>query len=537
MLPSNLLRVKISRGQIRPLYVTLDPDSLALAERIIGLYRDSVGKRKGELLDKVKGVEETRSTDYKLVRGLSALLERECAFEAESALDPTQARMAVFEEASRARATTDEETDAVLLKVASKLGIDQGALESTLYSDIEEELIVREFRAIRSPEHLLKSYNLSLTQTLLFKSLRVEFTASANWKNIFRDVKRFGLIYSVEKNDGEGTGSSSSSSASFLVSLDGPLSLFKLTERYGTSVAKLLPQITAADSWRIKAEILVRSRGNRVYSFEADNNELGDTLHEPSLAETGAIEGRASAFDSAVEERFARSFNSHNTGWTLRREPEPLIAGRHVFIPDFSLEKYGKKVYLEVVGFWTPGYLERKVEKLNIVSNSGIDMIIAVDESLACAKLERLKDRALVFYYKKDVPVKPVAEHLKAVETSILRKQAAAFRPESVVLKGDVVSLESIAKSAGIPVESARAALQSFESEGYARVGDSFVLKTRLADVERKLEGVEKLTDALKVIQDSGFREEDGERVLNSVGYSSVWEGMDVAKARISKRS
>jgi len=39
MLPSNLLRARISKGRIRPLYVALDTESLALAERITGIYR------------------------------------------------------------------------------------------------------------------------------------------------------------------------------------------------------------------------------------------------------------------------------------------------------------------------------------------------------------------------------------------------------------------------------------------------------------------------------------------------------------------
>jgi len=296
----------------------------------------------------------------------------------------------------------------------------------------------------------------------------------------------------------------------------------------------------AAESWKIKAEILARSKGNRVYSFEADSKELGEALREASMEEIGGNNKNYSAlFDSSVEEKFARAFASHNTGWTLKREPEPLLAGRHVLIPDFSFEKYGRKVYLEVVGFWTTRYLERKLDKLKMVSSgsgaAAVDMIIAADESLACAKLERLKGRALVFYYKKEVPVKPVVEHLKEVEASVLRKQAEGFRPESIALKGDIVRLESIAKSAGIPAESLRTVLQRFEADGYVRVGDSFVSVSMLDEVGRKLEGVEKLADALKVIKDSGFREEEGEKVLRAAGYVSVWEEMDLEKARISK--
>jgi predicted nuclease of restriction endonuclease-like RecB superfamily len=126
-------------------------------------------------------------------------------------------------------------------------------------------------------------------------------------------------------------------------------------------------------------------------------------------------------YDSTTEEKFARSFISYGTGWTLRREPEPLIAGTHVLIPDFRFEKDGMKVYLEVVGFWTPEYLARKINKLNSIA--GVDMIVAADESLACSKLDRLKGKALVIYYKREVPMKPIVDHLREREGSVVSKQ------------------------------------------------------------------------------------------------------------------
>src|SRR5438477_1708326 len=52
----------------------------------------------------------------------------------------------------------------------------------------------------------------------------------------------------------------------------------KMTERYGTSIAKLLPQIMISDSWTIKAEILARSKGGKIYNFEADSKELKDVM-------------------------------------------------------------------------------------------------------------------------------------------------------------------------------------------------------------------------------------------------------------------
>jgi predicted nuclease of restriction endonuclease-like RecB superfamily len=534
MLPSNLLRAKISRGRMRPLYVGLDPDTMALAARITGIYRDGVGKRKGELFERLREV-ENEGHDFKLVRGLSTLLERRCIFEAESALNPVEARKAVFKEASRVRSSSSEERDTVLQKVSTELGLSSpDALERTLFSDMEEELILRDFKPLPSADTLLKYYNLSLTQTLLFKSLRVEFSASGNWKNIFRDVRRLGLIYSVDRNDGGGEGQ-------FKVSLDGPLSLFKMTERYGTSIAKLLPQITVSDSWTMKAEILARSKGGKIYNFEADSKELKDLITNVGRGDVIGDDNQQQQqqqqvgrlYDSTVEEKFARSFLSYGTGWALRREPEPLIAGTHVLIPDFSFEKDGMKVYLEVVGFWTPEYLKRKIGKLNLIA--GVDMIIAADESLACSKLERLKGKALVIYYKKDVPMKPIIEHLREREASVIGDQVEKLKSgEAITLKGDVVGIKEIADQKGVAVASVSIALRDFKPEGYVRVGDRFISRAKLNEIDEKLRGVEKLTDALGIIETSGVKQEGG-KVLEALGYTSIWEGMDMGKVRISK--
>jgi uncharacterized protein len=536
MLPSNLLRTRISRGTIRPLYVSLDANTLALAERMTGVYRDGVGKKKGELLERLKEV-ENEGQDFKLVRGLSTLLERRSVFEVESALNPAEVRRAVFREASRVRASSPAERSQVLQKVSLEFGVPSKSLESALFSDMDDELILRDFQPFPDADTLLKYYNLAVTQTLLFKSLRVEFSASGNWKNIFRDVKRLGLIYSVEREKSEGRGE-----GQFKVSLDGPLSLFKMTERYGTSIAKLLPQITAADSWTIKAEILARSKGGKIYNFEADSRELKDVIAADLGRAWGAVrEPRQQPavnplYDSSTEEKFARSFLSYGTGWTLKREPEPLVAGTHVLIPDFRFEKDGMKVYLEVVGFWTPSYLDRKIGKLNLVA--GVDMIIAADESLACSRLERLKGKALVIYYKRDVPLKPIIEHLREREGSVVIGQVEKLKKEggweSITLKGDVISIEEIADQKGVAVASARIALQDFKPEGYVRVGDRFISRAKLDEIDEKLRGIERLTDALSVIEASGVKE-DTNRVLEVLGYTSTWDDLDMDKVRISK--
>ena len=513
MLPSHLLRARISKGKISPIFASLDEKNEALAAQLIEAYKANVGKKQGFLMQMVKSLEEG-VLDYKLIRGLGALLDRRCLFEVEGQFDPKMAREAVFEEASRRRAVGVQERKKVIEDVSLRLKISPDTLEKSLWNDIEEELILRKFEHIAAPS-LIRRYNLSLAQTLLFKCIRMEFTSSGNWKNIFRAIKWLGLMYSVENN-----------AAGYIVSVDGPLSIFKMTDRYGTSVAKLLPEIMRGESWTLKADI-VGKRKNRIYNFEVKSDDVKPIMEDLGYGETS----HSQLYDSTVEQKFATSFNSYNTGWVLKREPEPLIAGKHVLIPDFGLERGGTKVYLEIVGFWTQEYLERKIGKLSALS--GIDMIVAVDESLACSKLQKLKGK--VIYYTKQVPIKPILDHLRKYDEAITQAQVKALRSRGVSLTGDVVSIEDLARSHEASEESVEVVLQGIDTNGYRRVGHYYVSVEMLQMLKEKIErlGEPTLSMAAKLIESHGLRNPTD--VLKELGYAIAWAGLDYERTRVKK--
>jgi len=511
MLPSELLRIRVRQGKVYPFYARIDTNDLRLAEQVIETFRQSLGRKKGELREKLKAFED-RGFDYRLVRGLSTLLERRCVFGADSPVNPREARTMVFEEASRVKAVSVEQREKVLQNVAMKLNITPEALERTLYCDVDEELIVREFEPIEADE-LIKHYNLSLTQTLLFKSLRMEFTCSGNWQNIFRSIKRLGLMYSIERRDQGNT-----------VSVDGPLSLFKMMDRYGTSLAKLLLQIVASKTWKIKADVLGRNK-DRVYLFELGSDQVKGLMEDVSIEETSKR-----SYDSSVEEHFARSFMSYDSGWKLEREPEPLVAGNYVLIPDFKFTKDNLEVYLEIVGFWTQDYLERKVSKLE--SLTGVDMIVAVNENYAGSKFGKLK--AQVIYYSDRVPIKPILGHLRKREDVIRQGEAKTIVPTMIRLEGDIVNIEDIARNHSVSVESAKKILQTVEFEGYRRIGDSYVSISKLEEIGDRLSSTERLSDVLAVIEAYNIR--DPYQIIEALGYTIEWNGLDLERSKIAKK-
>jgi predicted nuclease of restriction endonuclease-like RecB superfamily len=503
---------------IRPVYARLNGQNLELADKLVQTYQGYVGRTKGELEEATSGLER-KGYDYRFVRGLAALLDRRCEFECRSVVDPVEARRAVFQlAAEQGVPTTEEDRQQILQEAANELDVEPEMLEQSLYGDLEAEQILCRFRPLAA-EHLLKRYNLSLTQTLLFRSTEMEFTASGNWQSIFRAIKWLGLIYTIEKRDDQ-----------FWVRVDGPVSLFKLNRRYGTSLAKLLPHIVANPEWRVQAKILHRKSDRRLLDLTLDSRRHGAYL-EPARVLQEAL------YDSVVEQDFAQRFEAMEAGWTLTREPDPIPVGRQVMIPDFRFQKESVQVYLEIAGFWTPRYLQHKLRQLSSVRD--LDMIVAADQKLACKKLDKIGRKLRVVYYKDQVPLKPILDHLREREKRLVEQQVKRLRADGVKVEAPVVTAEDLAATLGVVEEAAKQLLREESFPGYRVVGDMLIKPAMLERIAMELEkredaGQLTLPQAAKIITALGGRRATA--ILEALGYSIQWQGIDPNKATIQKR-
>jgi predicted nuclease of restriction endonuclease-like RecB superfamily len=500
LLPAELLRVRLQKGEVRPSFISKQEEYLKLAGNIISIFNSCIGKKKLYLNQAMKDLEES-VFDYKLVRGLALLLERMCVFEIKAPFEPARARSTVFEIASKLGFT--DKTSAIS-EAAKILGLSYEEVERSLFADLEEELILSAVQHI-SPKELVEQYNLSLTQTLLFRCIKMDFIISDNWKRVFSAIKRNGLMYSIQKSDD-----------SYTISVDGPLSIFRMSERYGTSIAKILPEIMNSVEWKIYADILWRS-SNRIFKLALSSSE-SDLFPKLNNYEN---------YDSSVEERFAEEFSTYDTSWKIRREPEPLLTGSHVIIPDFSFERYGKKVYFEIVGFWTKEYLENKVKKLKMLDK--VDIVLAVNKELACSKFEELPYD--IIYYRNKVPVNAVVERLRKIQQDMESEEISKLENIDIDISGEVVELEEIAKKYHISPDALRKLMISRQLEGYTAVGDCLVSQKKLRMIASKLEGIKKLSDALSLIEGDGIRYPY--ELLRELGYKVKWAGLSIDESTI----
>jgi predicted nuclease of restriction endonuclease-like RecB superfamily len=99
------------------------------------------------------------------------------------------------------------------------------------------------------------------------------------------------------------------------------------------------------------------------------------------------------------------------------------VASDSVFLPDFTLRHAdGREALVEVVGFWTPEYLEEKLRKVTAVQLTHLVLVVRRDLAVGST------GEALA----RDVPATPVVWFAGVPKaTEVLRAVEAVARRES----------------------------------------------------------------------------------------------------------
>ncbi|RZN34788.1 MAG: DUF790 family protein [Methanophagales archaeon ANME-1-THS] len=510
MLPSELLMTRIKKDKIYPDFLPLDHEHLELAEELINVYKDFTGRKKSELEEIIAEFEA--GLNFKRIRGLRTLLERRCSFTSKYLVEPILARRAVFDVASSRSVTTQTERSKVIETVAQNLNVSVEDLEQSLWADLESEILLADFEPL-TPEALVKWYNLTLAQTLLFKSSGMTIAVTSRAPEIFRAIKYFGLMYLQEEGN--------------KVRVEGASSLLKLSERYGTALAKLLPAIVRSESWTLDAEIVIRREDMpRIYHFVMDSHDKDLLAGEEPMREA------VPDFDSSIEQKFYNEFVSLSVAknWELIREPDVLFTRSGIFIPDFKFQhkELELETYFEIVGFWTDEYLKKKLRKLRALP---ITILVAIDQNLACFNAESFGfglDQPLILYTKK-VPIGEVVRYLANIEQEAVKKQVEQFKKMKIVLEGDIIPLKKLTEKYGLSQEAVRASLKNPE---YVVFKDVVVKKEQLSTIKKKLMAVERYVEAREIIEGAGLPNAD--EVLAYFGYKVKWKGLDPNDATIA---
>ena len=246
-----------------------------------------------------------------------------------------------------------------------------------------------------SAEELVGRYNVAQVQGVLYaaRELVVELGQEADLRLVFHYVKLMDLIYRLEPAD-----------RGHRLYLDGPLSLFGSTRKYGLRLAKFLPGLLLTAPWSLSANVDWRGREA---ILQLDSGSSGFTSHYAGpKAERDAGDTR---------EAFVRAWERAKTTGGWRLEPGagvlPIPERKAALVPDFTLvhEKSGEQVHLEILGFWSGRTLVDRVALIRESEKRGHRLLIAASENLGTdseALSEAVQGRVIPF--KGRLGVKPV---------------------------------------------------------------------------------------------------------------------------------
>jgi len=478
-------------GGYHPQFAAAEQESLAA--RIIGTFQGHVDCERGDLDAALTDLERD-AEDFKLVRGFAKLLEREATFETRAPVDPERAREVTFAAAESVGIVTGREREQAITRAADRLDCEPATLEDALYADLEDRQVLAEVDARWEPAELVAQYNLSLAQTALFDATEVR-VRSSDPKAVVSAVKRLRLMYEIQQTD-----------AGREVVVTGPDALFRSTRRYGTRFARLLRTVAKAADWRLTATI--DDRGTE--------REL--TLTNEDVSVPGVDPVTEVTFDSGVEADFATRFESLDLDWELTREPEPLESGAHVVIPDFAFDYQHAdfRVYFEIMGFWTPEYVAKKLARLDTLED--VEMLVAVDESLGVGEEIEARDHRAI-PYSGTVRVKNIRDALRRYEDDLIAEAAAAL-PETLTPGEDVITITDLADRHGVSED----AIETRAFPEHELVGRTLVRPSILEGLADRVEAGMTLADAETVLDEAGV--DDASAVLSRLGYRVEWEGL-----------
>lgn len=358
------------------------------ARELIALFADHLGKTQTAWAQALETYIGDR-LDYVVIRGLAKVLTDAATFSAlEAPLAPLVVRERLFAYGPVSNSTDvfhSQTRTEVVRQAARDFEVSDEQVEQMLFADRAANACLSDIGPAWTPDSLLARYNLELARGVLYWASQLSIEVSDNYKDLWKFLKLFKLMFEAEKV-----------SSGYRLHLDGPISPFvKATTRYGRAFAAFMPALLLCERWRLDA-----------------------TVHPPQslmpimyrLDHTSALQShfkRSGLFDSRLEADFAAEFEAKFGGarghWQLSRESEVLLLGDTVMIPDFLLvdkDDEQRRILIELVGFWHPNYLRRKVEKVRAARCEHLLLLVYKGLNLSAEAFEDTASEAIFFARK-----------------------------------------------------------------------------------------------------------------------------------------
>lgn len=355
MLPPELTRTRKREGNLslNPLSAAERARATELADALLQVTRAMLGCDR-EQVEASWAAVPAAAKERKLLLGLTHLVQQRSAFEAPASAEPERVRRAVFTRAAARRAALAEgeylNRADVLAEVGAELGFSLEVLEQSLYADLRSAQLL-ESCSVPNAAALVRDYELVQVQSVLLRAVRIEAEVRAAradaYRELFRKLKFRQLLHRIERIDPDG----------YRLEIDGPLSLFGPTTKYGLELALSLPALLACGQLKLKAEL--RWGKNR------------ESLRFEQIYAQASVDAPEVGVRSEVLELLDALKRSQ--AWQARLSDQLIDLserGGGVLVPDLELSRsvstdggsHRDTVLVELLGFWSRDAVFRRIE-------------------------------------------------------------------------------------------------------------------------------------------------------------------------------
>jgi predicted nuclease of restriction endonuclease-like RecB superfamily len=308
-----------------------------LSEALLSRMREGIGTSREEVEAQLTAV-DAPARARKLVLGLRKILDDHAMWEGAAAIDPVALRSELFAQAAAARAALTEEERfdraAVVAAAGATLGLAPEAVERNLFADLRSAEVLRGVD-LDSGAAVADRYARQQVQAVLLRALRVQVRLRCDspgaYRAIFRQVKFLRLLFELSALD----------DGRYLLTLDGPFSLFESVTKYGLQLALLLPVLDGARAYELTAEVR--------WGKGAEQRTLRFCHHGG-----GGVASRQPLSDEA--QVLLDGVNAEGSSWRATAADTILaLPGVGLCVPDLLLthRDTGELVHVELLGFWS----------------------------------------------------------------------------------------------------------------------------------------------------------------------------------------
>ncbi len=399
MLTADLIRCRVSGEGVLTLMggaAKQRPRQLAIAHSMIEVVDAHIDAPRDGIL-KTLDLIPFAPNERKLMLGLRKVILDECVFEQSVTLEPELVRAKVWTLAAQAWRTLGPESvfdrTAVLETAAQEFEVSVDALEGALFADLKSAHCLTSWSGIDA-EKLVTLYHSAQAQSVFLKAVKVTLvlkpTSAVELRRFFHLLKFRGLLFRVDARSGN----------EIRLTLDGPVSLFNQTSRYGLKLATLIPRLAQFGTGVATAELSWGTYRKRVLY------EHAFTLQKRK--------GKAAKVPlNEILEKLIKAWKEE-CGWTIEVVTGHLIeAAGQALVPDLrcSHTASGKTVYLELMGFWSRDAVWQRVE---LVKHLATPFVFLVSERLRVSeKVLEGSDNGALFVFKGVINRKRLLDQLE----------------------------------------------------------------------------------------------------------------------------